>query len=84
MTFAFRGRIETNGSGGIIEYQWRTPDGQTSDVITAHVPPQTKDTAVSMQFTFTGSGPASGAATLHVLRPAAVYSAPVTVTYQCP
>jgi serine/threonine-protein kinase len=82
--FLFRGAIDTNGGSGALRYQWTYPNTVLGPIATASVPSGTKQVVETLQFAYSGSAAASGAATLHVVSPTDVSSAPSTVQYQCP
>ncbi|HET6963973.1 MAG TPA: serine/threonine-protein kinase [Acidimicrobiales bacterium] len=82
--FDFRGSIRTNGRPGALLYRWALPDGSTGDQVPIHLAAGTDQVNESLRFTYTGSLPARGAASLQVLRPTRIYSAPAPVEYHCP
>lgn len=82
--FDFRGEIKTNGGAGDLVFTWSRPDGSDGPTQTRSLPAGTNVDVETLQFTFSGAGATSGAAAMHVIGPANVYSAPIPVRYQCP
>jgi serine/threonine-protein kinase len=82
--FVFTARVVTNGEAGEVRYQWIKPDGEPSPIAITRVPAHTRAAVEVLDFSYSGNGTAAGSATLHLLAPADVYSAPVAVSYRCP
>ena len=80
----FTGKVRSNGAGGKLTYEWVKPDGTTTTSDAPTIPSGETESIVTLQFTFQGNGHAAGDATLHVVSPANIKSAPVHVEYVCP
>ena len=82
-TYTFSGQIVTNGGAGTVKYNWQQPDGKT-------VPEEVAATKgnstipVSLAFTYSGHGSASGEAKVHVTDPNVFDSNAAGVQYRCP
>jgi hypothetical protein len=82
--YVFTGTILTDGKAGDITYEWIRPDGGTTAAQSASLPANVRQGTVRLQFSFQGSGSASGDAKLRVLTPVDLTSAPAHIEYLCP
>ena len=79
-SFAFAGRITTNGAGAVT-YRWERSDGETSPTLTLNFPSGSAQTTVPAAWNAERSGTYS--MRLHVLTPNEVLSEPATFTASC-
>ena len=83
-TYLFTATLHTNGSAGNVVYQWTEPDGSVSSPTTASVSGGGTSISATLRFSFNGSAPATGFATLRLLQPSPMSSSPAAVEYRCP
>lgn len=82
--FAFVADVRTNGAAGQLRLQWTRPDGRRTDVVSVAVADGQRRAQARLEFTVTGGGPLTGTATLAVLGPDRLASAPASISYRCP
>ena len=81
--FEVTAAIATNGSPGVLEWQWTQPDGRTSEVQHVEVLAGQQVVSAQLKFEVRGARPLHGQAVLNVLMPAHVSSVGLDVTYVC-
>ena len=82
--FEFVAVVRTNGASGQLRLQWTRPDGRRTDVLSVAVADGQRRAQARLEFTVTGGGPLTGTATLAVLGPDRLTSAPAPISYRCP
>ncbi|MEV4413697.1 hypothetical protein [Catellatospora sp. NPDC049609] len=76
------GTIETDGSAGIVTYEWLRSDGQSSGALEQAIKKGERTTQVHLYWRFKGQGSLNATATLRILRPQ-VLEASTKFTYAC-
>jgi hypothetical protein len=76
------GTIQTDGSAGLITYEWLRSDGQSSGALEQAVKKGETSTQVHLYWRFQGQGTLDATATLRILKPQ-VLEAATKFTYSC-
>lgn len=81
---AFDGTISTNGRAGTLAYRWTYPDGRMGDPQTLNLANGVRAAHVRLEFSFTGTGSATGTGRLDITSPSHSGATSPTVLYRCP
>ncbi|MFC7757062.1 hypothetical protein ACFQY4_02420 [Catellatospora bangladeshensis] len=76
------GTIQTDGSAGLITYEWLRSDGQSSGALEQAIKKGETSTQVHLYWRFQGQGTLDATATLRILKPQ-VLEAATKFTYSC-
>ncbi len=81
---AFDATISTNGRAGTVAYRWTYPDGRIGDPQTLSLANGVRSAHVRLEFSFSGTGSATGTGRLDVTSPNHTGATSPTVSYGCP
>jgi hypothetical protein len=74
--------VRTNGRSGVIRYQWFRSDAPPGAVLTEQVGSGQRTAALTLKWTFTGTGTAAETATVNIIEPSPVQVG-TQVNYRC-